>query len=513
DTSPQLSLADYQAALIQQGALIREYQNQVTALQAENLQLQQQHQRHIANHRRWRFQKNLMDLQIAVMDLSGNATSSVSSPISVKQIQPAPSRSRQLPSRFPVTLRPREDIPETKQLGRVRVSEEERRHHTEEHLCYYSGNPGHLIFCCPERPPKTQLPTVLCTPPLWLTAVNNEPIGEGYLYLKTKPPTLTIGLFHTEQLMLFVISSPTHPIILGLPWLQLHDPIISWKDKELTQWSSHCFKTCLITSLSQPCFTMNVESLETDTIITLRRKYSDLQEVFSTHLPPHRPWDCAIDLFPNAMPAKSRVYPLSLPETKTGGWPPVYYRPPDRWMATCLLSSEISIMQISVLPKFHQHVDFATRGTNTLYLVYTNIPGAYRAEPCPHLGYSDHISVMLIPAYRPLVRRSKPVLKQVKTWPAGAISALQDCFECTDWNMFREAATNGHSINLEEYTTSVTSYVGKCIDDVTVSKTITTCSNQKPWMTAEVRALLKLRDSAFKAGDKEALRTARAKLS
>ncbi|KAK3570014.1 hypothetical protein QTP86_009166 [Hemibagrus guttatus] len=167
----------------------------------------------------------------------------------------------------------------------------------------------------------------------------------------------------------------------------------------------------------------------------------------------------------------------------------------------------------SVLAKFCQYVDFAKRGTNTQDLVYTNIPGVYRAEPCPHLGYLDHISVMLIPAYRPLVRCSKPVLKQVKTWPAGAISALQDCFECTDWNMFRGAATNGDSINLEEYTTSLTSYISKCIDDVTISKTITTHSNQKPWMTAEVCALLKSRDSTIRAGDKEALRTARAKLS
>ncbi|KAK3544979.1 hypothetical protein QTP86_031012, partial [Hemibagrus guttatus] len=159
-----------------------------------------------------------------------------------------------------------------------------------------------------------------------------------------------------------------------------------------------------------------------------------------------------------------------------------------------------------------EHVDFAMRGTNTLDLGYTNIPSAYRAEPRPHLGYSDHISVMLIPAYRPLIRCSKPVLKQVKTWPTGSISTLQDCFECTDWNMFREAATNGNSINLEEYTTSVTSYIGKCIDDVTVSKTITTRSNQKLWMTAEVRALLKSRDSAFRAGDKTALKTVRDKL-
>ncbi|KAK3572543.1 hypothetical protein QTP86_000452 [Hemibagrus guttatus] len=111
------------------------------------------------------------------------------------------------------------------------------------------------------------------------------------------------------------------------------------------------------------------------------------------------------------------------------------------------------------------HVDFATRGMNTLDLVYTNISSAYHVEPRPHLGYSEHISVTLIPAYRPLVRRTKPILKQVKTWPAGATSALQDCFECTDWNMFREAP------------------------------------------------LLKLRDSAFRAGDKTALKTARAKLS
>ncbi|KAI5099333.1 proline-rich protein 12 isoform X1 [Silurus meridionalis] len=167
----------------------------------------------------------------------------------------------------------------------------------------------------------------------------------------------------------------------------------------------------------------------------------------------------------------------------------------------------------SVLPKLHQHVDFATRGANTLDLVYTNIPGAYRAEPRPHLGYSDHCSVMLIPAYRPLIRRSKPVLKQVKTWPEGATSALQDCFECTDWDMFREAATYGDSINLEEYTSSVTCYISKCVDDVTISKSITTRSNQKPWMTANVRALLKQRDSAFRTGDKAALKTARAKLS
>ncbi|KAK2891548.1 hypothetical protein Q8A73_017213 [Channa argus] len=163
----------------------------------------------------------------------------------------------------------------------------------------------------------------------------------------------------------------------------------------------------------------------------------------------------------------------------------------------------------TVLSKLHQYVDFATRGGNTLDLVYTNIPGAYRAEPRPHLGYSDHISVMLIPAYRQLIRRSKPVLKQVKTWPAGATSALQDCFECTDWDMFREAATNGDSINLEEYTSTVTSYISKCVDDVTISKTITTRSNRKPWINANVCALLKKKRRCLQNRGQEGLKNSK----
>ncbi len=60
----------------------------------------------------------------------------------------------------------------------------------------------------------------------------------------------------------------------------------------------------------------------------------------------------------------------------------------------------------AVLPKFYQNVNFATRGNNTLDFVYTTEKNAYKAVPRPHLGYSDHISVMLIPAYRPRFKNS-----------------------------------------------------------------------------------------------------------
>ena len=49
-----------------------------------------------------------------------------------------------------------------------------------------------------------------------------------------------------------------------------------------------------------------------------------------------------------------------------------------------------------------------------LDLVYTNSPDGYKAMPRPHLGHSDHLSVMLVPAYKPLLKRSRPVKKKQK---------------------------------------------------------------------------------------------------
>ncbi len=43
----------------------------------------------------------------------------------------------------------------------------------------------------------------------------------------------------------------------------------------------------------------------------------------------------------------------------------------------------------SVFPKIHQHIDFPTRGKNTLDFVYTTQRGAYKALPLPHLRAGD----------------------------------------------------------------------------------------------------------------------------
>lgn len=52
----------------------------------------------------------------------------------------------------------------------------------------------------------------------------------------------------------------------------------------------------------------------------------------------------------------------------------------------------------TVLPKFHQHVSCHTRGDKTLDHVYSNIPGAYRVTPLPHIEQSDHLFLFLSPS-------------------------------------------------------------------------------------------------------------------
>ncbi len=68
------------------------------------------------------------------------------------------------------------------------------------------------------------------------------------------------------------------------------------------------------------------------------------------------------------------------------------------------------------------------------------------------------------------------------------MTAVQGCFECTDWSVFRQAATKDQEIDIEDYAVAVSGYIYKCMEDVCVTKCITVRANEKPWMTAEVRA-------------------------
>ena len=62
--------------------------------------------------------------------------------------------------------------------------------------------------------------------------------------------------------------------------------------------------------------------------------------------------------------------------------------------------------------------------------------------------------------------------------------------------MFRDS-----SVGIEEYTTSVTGFINKCIVDVVPTVTVRIYPNQKSWIPGNIRTQLKGRDVAFKARD------------
>jgi len=58
---------------------------------------------------------------------------------------------------------------------------------------------------------------------------------------------LTIN-HHEEDIRLHCITIANAPIILGLPWLKLHDPVIGWKNHTVKFHSDHCAEKCLPSS-------------------------------------------------------------------------------------------------------------------------------------------------------------------------------------------------------------------------------------------------------------------------
>ena len=159
-----------------------------------------------------------------------------------------------------------------------------------------------------------RIPLTPCIPPLRVKGIDGRPLGSGQVTERTQVLQLTVDQVHTEPLSLFVVNSPVHSLVLGLPWLRQHDPDISWSKGRILSWSPACRERCL----QVQCASTSIESPEVGDI-EIPPEYQDLSEAFSkvraTQLPPHRRWDCSIDLLPGAPLPRSRVYPLSAKET------------------------------------------------------------------------------------------------------------------------------------------------------------------------------------------------------
>lgn len=186
--------------------------------------------------------------------------------------------------------------------------------------------------------------------PLNITAVDGSPLGSGRVSECTPPLQLKVGN-HQELIQFLLIHTPKLPIILGFPWLTAHNPNIDWSRGVVTEWGTHCQLSdtafCCPPELksvqesmsgnpkSNSIFRLKAPSVEVMAIpriepVTIKPplyppepfrvppEYMDLLEVFSkvqaATLPPHRSYDCAIELMPGTCPPRGRLFSLSGPE-------------------------------------------------------------------------------------------------------------------------------------------------------------------------------------------------------
>ncbi|KAI2668694.1 Transposon Tf2-6 polyprotein [Labeo rohita] len=235
---------------------------------------------------------------------------------------------------------------EPMQVGRARLTREERERRRSHGLCLYCGAAGHFAFSCPVKGPARQLrwqrldlhctalldsgaegnfmdfsfachnrvPLLPLTSSIAVHALNGQTLPT--ITTITEPITLTVSGNHRESISFYILDSPHAPVVLGHPWLIKHNPRIDWQLRSVSEWSVKCHESCLVSAC--PSVSESVLQEKAADLCNVPAEYLDLKEVFSksraASLPPHRPYDCAIELLPGTSPPKGKLYSLSIPE-------------------------------------------------------------------------------------------------------------------------------------------------------------------------------------------------------
>lgn len=118
-----------------------------------------------------------------------------------------------------------------------------------------------------------------------------------------------------------VLENSTTGIVLGHPWLVSHNPTISWSTGEVLKWGKDCFPQLPQPVSLTPVLPLNSTSIESPVkkqSVDIPSCYAHFSDVFcperASQLPPHRPWDCAIDILPGEPVPRGKMYPLSIPK-------------------------------------------------------------------------------------------------------------------------------------------------------------------------------------------------------
>ena len=170
-------------------------------------------------------------------------------------------------------------------------------------------------FICPTLFRCLGIPTVPLTSPMRPCAITGVQLEE--VQRATVPIKVLISGNHQEEIVLLVMSSLRVPLVLGRLWMRKHNP--RWtgaEDSSLGGVPSATPPVCSQQHGHGPRPPRQPAPPRTPSSVL--SQYHDLGEVFSksraTSLPPHRAYNCAIDLLTGISPPRGHLFSLSAPE-------------------------------------------------------------------------------------------------------------------------------------------------------------------------------------------------------
>ena len=78
-----------------------------------------------------------------------------------------------------------------------------------------------------------KFPIIRTTQPISVEAINGWFLSSGAVTEATVRLVFQVG-FHQEVLTFCLIATPRHSIVLGLSWLETHNPMVDWCTRSIT---------------------------------------------------------------------------------------------------------------------------------------------------------------------------------------------------------------------------------------------------------------------------------------
>ncbi|KAK3546756.1 hypothetical protein QTP70_034178 [Hemibagrus guttatus] len=157
-----------------------------------------------------------------------------------------------------------------------------------------SGSAGNFISGALCRQLKLKTTATFTT--YQIQSITEKPVSRRQVSRCDSPLPLQIGV-HVEKISLLVLEESTADMILGCPWLEQHNPILSWKTGEVPKWGDTCFSDCFSKfPVPRSPSSNHLPVCATSTESPLEKRSVDIPACESVH--------------------RGTIYPLSIPEEK-----------------------------------------------------------------------------------------------------------------------------------------------------------------------------------------------------